>query len=592
MKILSVKGKNLLSLGEFELKFDDSGLVLVEGWNYDDGRANGAGKTAIFNLLSLAIYTKIPRRITMGELIKRGERRGEVTAEVLVGSDTYSLLYGRPKKRVIKKNGKEIDITQEELEERLGLTYDNFLISMYTVQGGDNKFLDLNDTDKKDFLLKLMNLNKFQECKKEAIRIANDMESELFQFELKLGKAESQLEAYSSMSVDPEAIKAKIVAINTDIGKYNSQIAELQNVPAPDLKKFYELEAKIKSKRDEFSSLKRERQILMQNYVSLERSITPFSEKKPNAHCPQCNTGLSVSNNTVAAIEDQSALRKQHEAHVDSLKEQMKDLKSKMDDIDTKLYEENSINQLEVKVKEKKEKESSSYDKAQNSIRDLQFSINSKRSDITRLQQDLEQAESISDKKKTLIAFIDKAAPAIEDKKKQMSIYRSVANMYSPTGAPAYIMDTIVETFNEAVNEHISLVWPSASYKLVSHKENSKGDIIAKFSETLVINGHMTSIGALSGGEKRAFSLSIDFAVADVLSRQFGMPLNPIIMDEPFEGLDSTGREVVIELLEKLSANRQIWVIDHASEAKSMFSHILRVEKRNGTSTINTLDMI
>jgi DNA repair exonuclease SbcCD ATPase subunit len=64
------------------------------------------------------------------------------------------------------------------------------------------------------------------------------------------------------------------------------------------------------------------------------------------------------------------------------------------------------------------------------------------------------------------------------------------------------------------------------------------------------------------------------------------MPLNPVIMDEPFEGLDATGREIVIELLNKLSMSRQIWVIDHMSESKSMFSTIVRIEKRNGISTI------
>ena len=158
--------------------------------------------------------------------------------------------------------------------------------------------------------------------------------------------------------------------------------------------------------------------------------------------------------------------------------------------------------------------------------------------------------------------------------------------MCAPTGAPAYIMDSIVDSFNEIVSDHISLVWPNASYSLQSYKENKSGDVTAKFSETLVINGKQRSIGSLSGGEQRALSLSIDFAIIDILSQQFGIPMNPIIMDEPFEGLDATGREIVIELLNKLSDDRQIWVVDHASEAKSMFSDIVRIEKQNGISSL------
>jgi DNA repair exonuclease SbcCD ATPase subunit len=47
MRILSVEIDNILSIEKASLSFDDNGLVLVEGWNYDTQRANGAGKTAM-----------------------------------------------------------------------------------------------------------------------------------------------------------------------------------------------------------------------------------------------------------------------------------------------------------------------------------------------------------------------------------------------------------------------------------------------------------------------------------------------------------------------------------------------------------------
>ena len=101
-----------------------------------------------------------------------------------------------------------------------------------------------------------------------------------------------------------------------------------------------------------------------------------------------------------------------------------------------------------------------------------------------------------------------------------------------------------------------------------------------------MINGKSTSIGSLSGGELRALSLATDFAIVDVLSSKFSLDLNPIILDEPFNGLDSAGKEMVIELLETISNEKEIWVVDHASEAKSLFNRTIRVEKRNGISKI------
>lgn len=158
--------------------------------------------------------------------------------------------------------------------------------------------------------------------------------------------------------------------------------------------------------------------------------------------------------------------------------------------------------------------------------------------------------------------------------------------MYSPTGAQAYILDSVIDSFNERVGEYVNLVWSNMTYELKSYKENVSGDVTAKFSELLLMDGKETSIGSLSGGEFRALSLCVDFALIEVMERQFGISLSPIILDEPFDGLDGAGREFIIELLEKFSEDRQVVVIDHASEVKSMFSKVLTVEKRNGITTV------
>jgi len=586
MKILSVKGKNLLSLGDFELVFSDSGLVLVEGWNYDDGRANGAGKTAIFNLMCLAIFQKIPRKITMSEVVKRGEKRGEVNATILAGADTYTLFYGRPKRRIVQKNGIQIDITQEELESAIGLTYEQFLTSMYAVQGGGNRFLNKNDTEKKEFLLQLQNLNEFMECRKEVSSRCKELEKEISDISIKIGQAHSKLEVYKESQVDTANISTKLESLTKDIKTLNLRVLENQQIGKPDLSKFYKLEEQIKDKHNNFFMIRADKNRLHADFANKSASISSFISSDPDDHCPACSVALSVKNNTVVVHSNQSALRDQHEASMDNIRFDLDDIKSKIDKLDKSLYKEGSIKELEVKIRDKKDRELASYSQAQADIQNCNLSIQNKNSQKDRLNQDVFRNQEIEEKMSKLNIFVNKANMLLNEKNEDLDLHREIMAMYSPTGAPAYVMDSIVESFNDAVNQHIGLVWPSASYQLKSYKEKKTGDLVAKFSETLIINGHITSIGALSGGEERAFSLSIDFAIADILSKQFGMPLNPIVMDEPFEGLDATGREVVVELLEKLAVNRQIFVIDHASEAKSMFSQILRVEKRNDTSVI------
>ena len=64
--------------------------------------------------------------------------------------------------------------------------------------------------------------------------------------------------------------------------------------------------------------------------------------------------------------------------------------------------------------------------------------------------------------------------------------------------------------------------------------------------------------------------------------------IRSIILDEPMDGLDGMGREIVLDLLKNIAKDRLIIVIDHAQELKAAFESVIRVEKRNNTSIVST----
>ncbi len=66
-----------------------------------------------------------------------------------------------------------------------------------------------------------------------------------------------------------------------------------------------------------------------------------------------------------------------------------------------------------------------------------------------------------------------------DQKIKELDFYKVLSAVYSPTGAPAYVLDSVIDSFNESVAKYVELVWPSASYALNSYKETSKGDVVA-----------------------------------------------------------------------------------------------------------------
>lgn len=573
MKLRSVKIVNILSIEQAYVEFSEDGLTLVQGWNHDVGRANGAGKTAIFNAITFALYDKLPRKITATEILRRGSKAGYVELCVGVGADTYVVRRSRPKGVAFLKGSETLTVTQEGWERILGLNYTQFILSMYCTQGASNRFLSIGDTEKKQFLLQLLNLEEFSSCKLLADAKVQALEAEQIALKAKLTNIESKVGAYSESLVDEEAMTVAIASDNADIKQYTGEIMQLQLVPKPDTSKYQRLEEDVQAKKSEITRAKTKREMFHDQYRNLLAKEEPFNERDVCDHC-----GSSIDASAAKAVYRQEAEARQLA---------MGNLKLSIDELDAIIAKEGQLNELYVRLRDRKKTETKEYDTALSKLNQLQTLISLKQQQVKQLTLKLQNNSELLSKIKQLEAskqdIVNNTALILRG----IELYKTVSSMYSPMGAQAYILDSVIESFNEKVAEYVGILWSNMSYELKSYKENVKGDVTAKFSETLIMDGKPISIGSLSGGEFRALSLCVDFALVHVMERQFGISLSPIILDEPFDGLDGSGRELIVELLEQLSVNRGIVIVDHSSEVKSMFSKVINVEKRDGISHIS-----
>ena len=568
MQILSLQIENILSIESASLSFEDKGLVLVEGWNYDADRANGAGKSAIFNCICFALFDKVPRKITASEILRRDTKKGMVSIKLLCSADEWTVIRKRPKEVKFFKNGIEQSITQLEFESIVGVSYDQFMVTAYNAQAvGESatRFLSCSDTDKKAFLLKLLNLEKFDSYRKNADSISKKIGLSLLENSSKLESIKAKKDAYEESLVDESHLKLEIDDINSQVESLNSQAIKHSSVERPNLDKFLKLEEDIKSKLLDITKAKTKREILFREYRKIE-------SMRVEDTCFNCGS----------KIESQNA-----DEHLKESKRLLLDLKGQIDDLDAAILKENEVTTLATKIKDKKRAQSSDYEKARDCLLDINGLIKSKALELNNLNLKLKNNELLISKINSLTETGTDLTNLIEQNKRELEFYKTLCSIYSPTGAQAYVLDSIIDYFNESVQKYIETLWPNASYILNSYKETAKGETTAKFSETLTMGGQVTSVGSLSGGEFRALSLCVDFALLDVINNQFSISLNPIILDEPFDGLDASGREIVINLLDTLSKDRQILVVDHASESKVLFSKVIRVEKKNGISTID-----
>src|SRR6185369_10821257 len=110
------------------------------------------------------------------------------------------------------------------------------------------------------------------------------------------------------------------------------------------------------------------------------------------------------------------------------------------------------------KLSEKKKAEYAEYDKAKETIGDYKGVIQKKRERITSTQYAITEQTEIKNKIAVLEAEIKKHNEEIAFKEIEIELYDSVSAMCAPTGAPAYVTDGIVETFNEAVDKYVDMV--------------------------------------------------------------------------------------------------------------------------------------
>ncbi len=577
MRVLDIEIQDILSVQNAKMSFEDNGLVLVEGWNYDTQRANGAGKTAIFNCLAFGLYDKLPRKITASEILRRGCKTGFVKTRVLCGEDVWTVQRSRPKGVKFFKNDVEQNITQDEFESFIRLNYQQFLLTIYTPQANSGwlvRFLSSPDTSKKEFLLQLLNLDQFSGAKKAADELIKQKQAAIDLESNKITNARARIETYEESLIDETALTKSINDMQDSLLSIADEEITLAQVPKPDLSKYVKIEEDIRNKQSEIAQAKAKQTLLHDRYRELNSTITEYDAD--NA-CNECGASL-----------DTPEARTAHVDHQIKAKQKALDIKKQIDDTDLILAKEQTVTDLAKKLRDKKQQESADYQAAQLRLSELRSFTRTKQIQIDAALLKLKNSSELSNKIKVLQDSVDISLQTISSNKRDLELYKTLSAVYSPTGAQAYVLDSVVDSFNEVIQKYIDIMSPNMSYVLNSFKENAKGDVVAKFSETLTKAGTEVSVGSLSGGEEKGLSLCVDFALLEVLETQFGMSLNPIILDEPFDGLDAAGREIVIDLLENLARNRQIFVVDHASEAKALFTKAVRVELRNEISTIST----
>ncbi|HAA10641.1 MAG TPA: hypothetical protein DCE41_02680, partial [Cytophagales bacterium] len=254
MKIHRLAFKNINSLrGEHAIDFDtnplkNAGLFAITG-------PTGAGKTTLLDVISLAIYNRIPRlskAISKGEIQKTGLILTENTAEAWAEVE-YSGKRGRfisrwsiAKARTgsLKDHEMEVfdcqaqqlfDLKKSEVpaknEQLIGLNYEQFIRSMLLAQGEFARFLKSDKNERGKLLEKITGSEIYRLIGRKAFEKNKEFGQELERLqerERNLLAESMDPEAYAQLSEQVNTADSQLNAANSALNQWQGKIQEKQ----------------------------------------------------------------------------------------------------------------------------------------------------------------------------------------------------------------------------------------------------------------------------------------------------------------------------------------------------------------------------
>lgn len=288
-----------------------------------------------------------------------------------------------------------------------------------------------------------------------------------------------------------------------------------------------------------------------------------------------------------------TSLLRELEAEIDKYKSELHTEKKNAEE-HRKKYDE-LIEKMNISLKNKQLEASSRWDAA---IKEIQQQIWPLESEIQQLSTNkknyehnmAEYSREISQTKAILDNYVAKYRDESEEMKRlneQVDIAQEANRLIK-----SYTIQVFQDTLNligDLATDLISSIpnVQNSSIYFEGAKESKNGSVKDEVTAIINLNGNnKIPIKAFSGGEKTAIELAVDLAVVDIIESKTQKGINVLILDEPFDGLDSVCKEQSLEILKQHDTNKKIILVDHSSELKEMVSDVITICKDGEVSYI------
>jgi len=264
--------------------------------------------------------------------------------------------------------------------------------------------------------------------------------------------------------------------------------------------------------------------------------------------------------------------------------DQMRDIEKLLS---TEKEELNRIKE-EIENERKRVEELSSVPKILEEVKEKVENLNNSKSaiynEINKITGKLEYLRARKEETEKRLSDLKKDLDEIEKAKRDVERFSNLINFLDDIFEPA--MDDIELSVFANINREMNELVSSWFIKLVPDPQKEI-KVDENFAPRVTQSGYDLGIESLSGGEKSAVALSYRLALNSLLNNYSGS-LGLLILDEPTDGFSKEQLQKFGDVLRDLNS-KQIIIVSHESELENVSDRIIKVEKRDGLSSLELM---
>ena len=568
MKILfkEIRYKNILSTGNtFTIvQLNDTANTLVSG-------TNGAGKSTLLDAIVFALYGKPFRKVNKNQLVNSINQK-ELLVEIVfhIGPNNYLVRRGiKPNLLEIWRNGEMINIDaaskdyQAYLESNiLKLNYRSFTQIVVLGSATYVPFMELAAWQRREVIEDLLDIQVFSTMNnllKDRVGTNKESISEnAYQKDLIENKIQSAEEHNNSIRKIKEKEVDKIRSkMNEHITKIEEEKILIESIETTVESKYETItdKASIKDKLDKAKSLKQELTLKLRGHHD------ELSFYNNHDNCPTCKQGIEHDfKDTI--ITDKGKKITELDGGIEKLLEKVKDYETRIDEISAV---EDEIREHSLTIGDHRAQ-----------IKVSKGALVGFKNELTTAEKDVEAVDTSKlEEFKTRLNTIEDEQTNLFNRKEVLTV---VSTMLKDGGIKSKIIRQYIPIMNKLINKYLSAFDLFVDFQL---DDNFNEVIKSRFRDTF-------SYASFSEGEKLRITLSIMLSWRMVAKLRNSVSTNLLVLDETLDGaMDGVGVENLIETLQNLNADDNIFVISHRGDQfGDKFASHLKFEKVKNFSEI------